>query len=73
MGTAEIRSDVLLWTSTYGHTSVGRPAETNIHPLSVDTLMPCKGMQRHIGTYGERETRGVFELSARPDNDKENT
>ena len=29
--------DILLWTSTHGHTSVGCPARTYIHQISVDT------------------------------------
>ena len=33
----EIISGVLLWTSTVGHTSVGRPAKTYMHLLSEDT------------------------------------
>ena len=33
----ELRSDILLWTPTHGHTSVGQPAMTFIHWLCVDT------------------------------------
>ena len=33
----ELISDVLLWTSTHGHTSVVRPARTYIHHLYTDT------------------------------------
>ena len=33
----ELISDVLLWTSTRGHISVGRPGRTYLHQLCADT------------------------------------
>ena len=30
-------SDILLWTPTHGHTSVGQPAKAPIHQLCADT------------------------------------
>ena len=33
----ELKSDVLLWTSTQGHTSVDLPAKTDIHQFCADT------------------------------------
>ena len=32
-----LKSNILLWTLTYGHTSVSKSAKTYIHQLCVDT------------------------------------
>ena len=41
-----LKSDVLLWTPTHGHTSVGRPAKTYIHQLRVYTDCSLKDLPR---------------------------
>ena len=33
----KLKGEVLLWTPTHGHTSVGRPVKTYFHHLCVDT------------------------------------
>ena len=49
-------SDILLWTSTHGCTSVGQPARTYISSLwTVDVLRKTCWEQWLIGTDGERE------------------
>ena len=41
-------SDVLLWTHTHGHTSVGRPAKTYIHQLCADTGCHLEDLPREM-------------------------
>ena len=60
----ELISDVLLWTLTYGHTSVARPAKTYRNPLCTDTRYSQEDVRWTIATDGEREReRGVSALS----------
>ena len=42
----ELITDVLQWTTTYGHTSLGRPALTYIHQLWADTGFCLKDLSR---------------------------
>ena len=42
-------SDVLLWTSTHEHTSVGRPAKTYIHQLCADTACSLENLPEVMG------------------------
>ena len=47
-------SDVLLWTPTYGHTSVGQPTKTYIHQFCADIIechledLPCVMANRDL-------------------------
>ena len=46
-------SDILFWTLTHGHTSIGRPTRTYIHRLCADT--GCRQDRWPIGTDEKRE------------------
>ena len=63
----EIISNVLLWTSTHGHISVGRPANIHIRRLCADTgcslenprkMMDDRNGWREKESARERETEG---------------
>ena len=66
----ELISDVLLWTPTYGCAKAGRPAQTYIQQLCVDTGCNPEDLQRRwmIGRRGERGS-GISVLAARHDDD----
>ena len=70
----ELRSDVLLWTSTYGRAKAGRLARTYIQQLCEDTDVALKTCQRRwtIGKSGEKGS-GISVLAARCDDDDDDT
>ena len=52
-------SDILLWTPTYRHASVGQPVKTYIHQLCADTGYCLEDLSRAMvdGENGETELR----------------
>ena len=57
--------DILLWTPTYGHTSVGRPAKNYINQLSADTgcrLMDLPKAMNDRDGWWER-VKGIYAIS----------
>ena len=47
----KLQSDVLLWTPTHGHTSVGQPAKIYIHQLlCADPRCTLEDLLKIIGT-----------------------
>ena len=76
----ELISEILLWTPTYGHTSVGQPPKTYIQQICVDTGFCLENQLRAIDdTDGwkererererERESRGFMLLARLHDDD----
>ena len=44
----ELKSNVIIWTTTHDHTNVGKPAKTYIHQFSADTGCHLEDLPRAI-------------------------
>ena len=62
----ELKSNVLLWTSSHGRAKARRPVRTYIHQLCVDTGCSLEDLPKAMN---EREGSGISVLMARYDND----
>ena len=60
----ELLSDVLQWTPTHGHTSIGRPTRTYLHQLYTDKGCNLKDLPEAMDDRDERRER-VRETRAR--------
>ena len=67
----KLKSNVLLWTSTHGHTSVGWPAKSYIHQLCTDTVCCIEDLRRVMANR-DRLWEKVKEICADGTFDDEN-
>ena len=49
----KLLSDILLWTPTYGHTSIGQPAKAYIYQFCTDTECHLEDLPRVMNDRNE--------------------